>query len=650
MSIININQLSFDYGEQTLFENLSLALDAKTKAGLIGKNGSGKSTLFKLISKVLTPYKGHISVAKGYKIGYFTQDYIFESTETLWDWLYQSNKELMHKKKELEIVEEVLRSPQPEQNNEQNNKFLKRLHDLQTEYELLGGYSYQQELKTLLINFGFGEKVFFQPINSFSGGEKTRIRLISFLLNRYSFILFDEPTNHLDLITVAWFIKYLQNLPGGYLIISHDRHLLDQTVQKIYHLNNQRIDEYRGNYSAFYIQWQEKESLREKKYVQQQKFIEKTEDFIQRNMVRASTSNRAKSRLKMLNRIERLTLDRQDSSLSLRFKAAHRSGNDIFRLKNLTIGYHSSPSSLSSSTNQTEKKILATDINLHLGYQQKVCLVGANGSGKTTLLKIFHEELEPLAGELWTGYNLSVGYYDQLHIDLDLTQTVLETIWNLVPSETFGYVMSYLARFGFYENQIEQKVASLSGGEKSRLYLAQLLHENPNLLILDEPTNHLDIGMMEALEQAIRDYEGTVILVSHDQYFIEKITDEYWVLKDQTIKYYRDTFSNILEKINPLINDRKPLKKKENLLPPKEKKVNVFQENKLLAQIESLEKKISLCKNEIFILQNKYADPLFTSKPENISNTKIRIERYYQEIEELNNQKNDLENDYLTNY
>jgi len=266
------------------------------------------------------------------------------------------------------------------------------------------------------------------------------------------------------------------------------------------------------------------------------------------------------------------------------------------------------------------------------------------------LLKIFHEELEPLAGELWTGYNLSVGYYDQLHIDLDLTQTVLETIWNLVPSETFGYVMSYLARFGFYENQIEQKVASLSGGEKSRLYLAQLLHENPNLLILDEPTNHLDIGMMEALEQAIRDYEGTVILVSHDQYFIEKITDEYWVLKDQTIKYYRDTFSNILEKINPLINDRKPLKKKENLLPPKEKKVNVFQENKLLAQIESLEKKISLCKNEIFILQNKYADPLFTSKPENISNTKIRIERYYQEIEELNNQKNDLENDYLTNY
>lgn len=628
MSIINLIQISHDYGNKLLFDNISLSLDNQTKAGLIGKNGTGKSTLFKIITGQLAPYKGQVHIAKDYKIGFFAQDYSFSSKDTLWNWIYNSKTDLIIKKKELAQVEKELV-------HNHNEKLLQKLDNLQVEYELLGGFSYENEIKSLLLTFGFTEKDYKRIIDDFSGGEKTRIRLISILLNKFDFILFDEPTNHLDLVTVDWFIQYLKNLDCGYLIVSHDRYLLDQTVNKIYELTNQRIDSYTGNYTSYLQQSKDREILLQKQFTQQQKLIEKTVDFIRRNMA-GQKVNQAKSRLKMLNRMERIDLDNKDKNISLNIDSSHRSGNDIFRMKNLKIGY--------------DNCVLADNINLNLHYQDKICLVGANGSGKTTLLKILNNECLPLDGDLWTGYNLSVGYYDQLHIDLDPNFTVLETIWNLVPGETFGYVMTYLAKFGFYENIIDQKVSSLSGGEKSRLFIAQLIHEKPNLLILDEPTNHLDISMIQSLEMALKNYDGTLILVSHDRYFIQSITDNYWIIKDNTITQYNDSFDNILEKISPFEKKQKienSIINESNTKSKKNKKPNEYILNKIITQIENYDKKIKDSENEISRIQNQFSDSTFYSKQENIVTANSQIEALKKDINIFLEKKDELETEYL---
>ena len=616
-----------DYGNKLLFENINLSFGLDTKAGLVGRNGTGKTTLFKIISKEIQNYKGDVFTAKDYKVGYFAQDHNFSSQELLWNWLYQSNLDILNKKQEL-IENERLLTLGP------SEKLLKQYDKLQIEFDLLGGFTYEQEIKSMLITFGFKPEDFYRSIDDFSGGEKTRIRLIRILLNKYNFILFDEPTNHLDLVTVDWFINYLKNSNCGYLIISHDRYLLDQTVNKIYELVNQKIETFSGNYSSYQIQAVERDKVLQKQYIQQQKLIEKTQDFINKNLTRASTSNRAKSRIKMLNRMEKIELTSKAKDLRLKINSSHRSGNDIFRLKNIKIGY--------------DNLELASDINLNLHYQDKVCLIGANGSGKTTLLKILNDEIEPLSGDLWTGYNLSVGYYDQEHIDLDNELSDLDTIWNLVPGETFGYVMTYLARFGFSEDMIEQKVSSLSGGEKSRLFLAQLIHEKPNLLILDEPTNHLDISMIQSLEKALKNYDGTLIIVSHDRYFIRAITDNYWVFADKTIYHAKENFEQIMEKLNPYNKEKKAKSAEKISLPSaKEKKQNTFLLDQAIQKIDEIEKKIRIKEAEIFEMHTLFNDPKFYAKQENIDKANQQIYSLEKEIKSMIQQKEILENEYL---
>ena len=381
----------------------------------------------------------------------------------------------------------------------------------------------------------------------------------------------------------------------------------------------------------------------EKHYSQQQKLIKKTEDFIKMNITRASTSNRAKSRLKMLNKLDRIELASKAKDLKINIDSSHRSGNDIFRLLNMQIGYKIND----INGKQTDSTLIYAD-SLHLHYQDKICLVGANGTGKTTLLKVLNGEYEPLSGELWTGYNLSVGYYDQMQIELDEDLTVLETIWNLVPGETFGYVMKYLARFGFTDSYIDQKVYNLSGGEKSRLFLATLIHEKPNLLILDEPTNHLDISMIKTLEEALKNYDGTVILVSHDRYFIQNITNDYWVIKDKKINHYKDSFENILEQISPYEKEKK-IKQKQIIETndKKIKKTNPYILNKILEQISAIETSIKNKEDDINRIHSKFSDSDFYTDKLNIEKANKDISKIKSEILDLNQQKDDLETEYL---
>jgi len=646
MSIINLIKVSHDFGNKLLFEDINMTLDKNTKAGLVGKNGTGKSTLFKIMSGQIKPLRGDVYIAKGYKIGYFAQDFSFSSKETLWEWLYQSRQELVELKREMESL-----SSQMGLLSDTNEMLTRKYDELQTEFDLLDGFNYENDIKTLLMTFGFYEKDYRRVVDDFSGGEKTRIRLISILLNKYNFILFDEPTNHLDLLTVDWFIKYLKSLDCGYLIVSHDRYLLDQVTNKIYDLNNKQIDTYKGNYSSYEQQAIEKDALLKKQYSLQQKLIKKTEDFIKKNIVRDSTTSRAKSRLKMLNKMEKIELCAKAKDLKINIESLQRSGNDIFRLKDLMIGYSFSKYTQPDSS-FVEDKILAQDINLNLHYQDKICLVGANGSGKTTLLKVLNNELEPIAGDLWTGYNISVGYFDQLHIKLDEDQTVLETIWSLMPYETYGTVMSYLGRFGFNEINVEQKVSSLSGGEKSRIYLAQLIFEKPNLLILDEPTNHLDISMIKALEKALKNYDGTLILVSHDRYFIQAVTNTYWVIKDKNINQYQESFESILQRINPYDPEKK-IKVKTTQIETTEKKIkktNPYVFQKLLEKISSLEEDIKIKENEIVDIQNRFSESEFYTNKTNILNANNKINELKADIEILKMRKDGLEVEYLEKY
>jgi ATP-binding cassette subfamily F protein 3 len=627
MSIINLINISHDYGNKLLFENINLSFDNQTKGGLVGRNGTGKTTLFHIIMGNLSPYKGKAHIARGYRVGYFTQNNSFSSKDFLWDWLYHSRTDIIEKAKELNDVEHLLTLSSDE-------KLLKKYHDLQTEYELLGGYNYENELKSMLLTFSFTQRDYQRPIDDFSGGEKTRIRLISILLNKYDFILFDEPTNHLDLMTVDWFIEYLRTLPCGYLIISHDRYLLDQVTNKIYELINQKIETYTGNYSSYLLQSTERDALLQKQYKQQQKFIEKTEDFIRKNMAGQKT-NQAKSRLKMLNRMERIEVSTSSKAIKLHIHSENRSGNDIFRLKDISIGF--------------QGLTLASDVNLSLHYRDKVCLVGANGSGKTTLLRCLTGELDPLSGDLWVGHNLSVGYFDQHHIELDNEITVLDTIWDLAPGETFGYIMSYLARFGFYEDMIDQKVGSISGGEKSRLYLAQLIHSKPNLLILDEPTNHLDISMIESLEVALKTYEGTIILVSHDRYFINAITNQFWIIKDRGIRYATEFSVNSLEpqsrqqKVAP---SETIAPEKQSISSPK-KKANPYLLNKLLSEIQSIERSIQQAEQTISDIQSKFSDATFYAEKDNITQANTQLKDLRDDIKSLTLSKDELETQYI---
>jgi ATP-binding cassette subfamily F protein 3 len=640
MSIININQVSHDFGNKELFENINLSFDKNCRAGLIGRNGCGKSTLFKIIAGIITPTKGEVHIAKDKKyflnnsnkktssIGYFSQDFKFADDEILWDSLYNARQDLIDKKNELSLIGKKL-----EINH--NAKLLSDLDKIQLEYELIGGFTYENEIKSLLYTFGFKTEEYHNRVNDFSGGQQTRIRLIQILLNKYDFILFDEPTNHLDIKTVDWFIKYLKNMTGGYLIISHDRYLLDQTVEIIYELSHKTIHTFSGNYSAYLLQSEEREKVLQRQYNQQQKLIEKTEDFIRKNMA-GQKVNQAKSRLKMLNRMEKIELNQKDKTFNLNISSEKRSGNDIFRLKNLSIGY----------PNNT----LIQNINLNLHYQEKICLVGTNGSGKTTLLKILNNELNPLSGDIWTGYNLSIGYFDQNHIDLDISLTVLETIWELVPGETFGYVMTFLAKFGFTDSMVEQKVQNLSGGEKSRLYLARLIHEKPNLLILDEPTNHLDITMIESLETALKNYDGTILLVSHDRYFIQAITNQYWIINDKNIKTFNgnidEILSDIFEEENQQINTKNTNELKNNN-STKKKKPNQYIINKMLEEIENIENKIEENENQMNILHEKFHNQDFYNNQNDVIETNKAIETLKIDIEDLYTKKDSLETEYL---
>jgi ATP-binding cassette subfamily F protein 3 len=500
MSLISLENVGIEFAGNWLFEEISCTVEHNSRIGLIGSNGCGKTTLLKIMLREMEPSAGIVSGSKQTRVAYLSQVPEFATELTVEEFVRSSRTDLQLAWKEILNASEL---------NDIN-----KLHKAEERFQQLGGYGFDTEMKMTLTALKFQPELWNRKLTTFSGGERTRLALAHILLSQYDLLLLDEPTNHLDISMISWLESYLTKQSKPYLIISHDRTFLDKTVTTVYSMENGSLSITKGNYYS----WFEAQKIRyleqERQWKQQQKWLKETKDFIARNMAGQKTKQ-AQGRLKILNRTEIIERPREKQHLKMTVQSKDRSGNDVYRLENVAFGI--------------EEKLLAQEVNLYCGYRDRICLLGQNGSGKTTLIKLLMEEIKPLKGMVKVGASLQIGYYDQYQNEMDESLTVYDTLRQIVPMATEGYVLGWLARFGFRNDDVTKYVSVLSGGEKSRLYLSLLIHEKPNLLILDEPTNHLDIRMMDSLLDALLDYDGTILFVSHDRYFIRKLATRYWV-------------------------------------------------------------------------------------------------------------------------
>ncbi len=623
MSIIRLEDISHAYAGVDILDNINLVIDNNSRYGLIGPNGSGKTTLMKIITGEMSPSDGEVHRARGRQLAYLPQQPHLEQDKTLLDIIYEARKDLIVLKTQLMEAEHRL-------SIEHSEEAAHAMGNLQDKFNHAGGYTFDTEIKLVLTSLNFTEEVWKSPISQFSGGEQTRIHLAKILLQPYDLLLLDEPTNHLDIDMIFWLEKYLSNLEKPYVIISHDRYFLDKTAGTILELDNGHIERYSGNYSFYAVESALRKEQQLKAYQAQQKLIEKTEDFIRRNMAGQKTIQ-AQSRQKMLDRMEIIEAPQSATTFKIQFNSASRTGNDVFRLEDVTFGYPG--------------KDLAQDVNLYAGYRDRIAILGRNGCGKTSLLNLLMEELKPSNGIIRIGANLKIGYYEQFHDLLNPELTARETIWQMIPNAPQGEVLGYLARFGFRNDDVEKKVASLSGGERARLNLARLIMEGPNVLLLDEPTNHLDLTMTTDLEQALLDYDGTILFVSHDRYFIRKIATKIWIFRNMTIE---ETLQDLESIFASGFNEKAEKKVKTNQ-PEKNrvKKINPWNLEQILKEIDKLHTEKQLLLDEKAEIEFQFTQSDTYKEPETMKTLRTRLEEIEDEVAELQMRIEQKEDEYL---
>ena len=536
MILLQVNQLCKYYGADIILSNIKLEVQTRDRIALVGRNGAGKSTLLKIISGNLSYDSGDIIKPKDVKIGYLAQDTGLESTLSIWEEMLSVFEELRKQEQALRKLEQEMSDPSLFENPTQYEKVLKEYDELQVQFKENGGYQYEADIRSVLHGLNFQSFDYNTKISSLSGGQKTRLALGKLLLSKPDILILDEPTNHLDIDTLSWLEQYLQSYDGAILIVSHDRYFLDEVVNGVYEISRHQIMKFPGNYS-FYLDKKAENYERDMKlFEKQQDEVAKLQDFIQRNLARASTTKRAQSRRKQLDRME--LMDRplgDESSATFRFDIEKQSGNEVLNIHSLSIGYE-------------KDAAVSTNINLRVTRGESIALVGPNGVGKSTLLKTIVEKLPALDGELQIGTNVFFGYYDQQQADLTSNKTVLKELWDEYPFQNEKDIRTVLGNFLFSGDDVLKIVSSLSGGEKARLALAKLMLQKANFLILDEPTNHLDLDSKEILENALIDYPGTILFVSHDRYFINRIASKVIELNVEGVTDYLGDYDYYVEK------------------------------------------------------------------------------------------------------
>ena len=531
MIILQANKIERSFAGEVLFDNINLQVDERDRIALVGKNGAGKSTLLKILVGEEEPTSGEINKKKDISLSYLAQDSRFESENTIYD-------EMLHVFDDLRRTEKQLRQMELEMGEKSGEDLEKLMSDydrLSENFRQAGGFTFEADIRAILNGFKFDESMWQMKIAELSGGQNTRLALAKMLLEKPNLLVLDEPTNHLDIETIAWLENYLVNYSGALIIVSHDRYFLDKVATVTLDLTKHSLDRYVGNYSRFVELKEQKLATEAKNYEKQQKEIAALEDFVNRNLVRASTTKRAQSRRKQLEKMERL--DKPEvgkKSANMTFQSEKTSGNVVLTVENAAIGY--------------DGEILSEPINLDLRKMNAVAIVGPNGIGKSTFIKSIVDQIPFIKGEKRFGANVEVGYYDQTQSKLTPSNTVLDELWNDFKLTPEVEIRNRLGAFLFSGDDVKKSVGMLSGGEKARLLLAKLSMENNNFLILDEPTNHLDIDSKEVLENALIDFDGTLLFVSHDRYFINRVATHVLELSESGSTLYLGDYDYYVEK------------------------------------------------------------------------------------------------------
>ena len=582
MIILQANKIERSFAGEVLFDNINLQVDERDRIALVGKNGAGKSTLLKILVGEEEPTSGEINKKKDISLSYLAQDSRFESENTIYD-------EMLHVFDDLRRTEKQLRQMElemGEKSGEDLDKLMSDYDRLSENFRQAGGFTYEADIRAILNGFKFDESMWQMKIAELSGGQNTRLALAKMLLEKPNLLVLDEPTNHLDIETIAWLENYLVNYSGALIIVSHDRYFLDKVATITLDLTKHSLDRYVGNYSRFVELKEQKIAAEAKNYEKQQKEIAALEDFVNRNLVRASTTKRAQSRRKQLEKMERL--DKPEAgkkSANMTFQSEKTSGNVVLTVENAAIGY--------------DGEILSEPINLDLRKMNAVAIVGPNGIGKSTFIKSIVDQIPFIKGEKRFGANVEVGYYDQTQSKLTPSNTVLDELWNDFKLTPEVEIRNRLGAFLFSGDDVKKSVGMLSGGEKARLLLAKLSMENNNFLILDEPTNHLDIDSKEVLENALIDFDGTLLFVSHDRYFINRVATHVLELSENGSTLYLGDYDYYVDKKAEVeitqaeeastINQAKEVSPVNDYQAQKESQKEA---RKLMRQIENLETEI----------------------------------------------------------
>jgi ATP-binding cassette subfamily F protein 3 len=589
MAIITTQNLQKSYGAEDIFWDISLSIPHKARIGLVGPNGIGKTTLLKVLLGMEEPTGGEVFRSRDLTIGYLPQTTNFSSKRTLWQVCEEAFEHLLDKQDQLQRMEAELAE------NPNDEALLTRYGNLQDSFENQGGYEYETRIRQTLTGLSFPEYEWQRPLEQLSGGQRTRAVLAKLLLEQPDLLFLDEPTNHLDIQAIEWLEAALKDAPGAVLIISHDRYFLDQVVDIVWEMLPQ-METYRGNYSAYLTQREERYARALKEYEAQQAYIEKEEDYIRRNIAGQNTKQ-AQGRRKRLERLlseAKITAPQTQQKMRFRLNDVDRSGDIVIRTENVQVGY------------PDDKKVLVELPDLILNRGECAAVIGPNGAGKTTLLKTLLGVLQPLNGEAVLGSKVKIGYFAQAHEDLhpdwDLMQEIQGVSLGMLPAE----VRDYLAKFLFTEDDVYKKVGTLSGGEQGRLALACLALQGANLLLLDEPTNHLDIPSQEILQNMLKQFNGTILLVSHDRFLIDALSSQIWYIyrEDTRMDLFRGTYSEYRKSQDqqnapvaaptPVVEEKKPDKPAD-----KPRKANSNIERRRLKRIAELEEKIAASEDEL---------------------------------------------------
>ena len=630
MIIAQAQDLEQRFGGNTIFSNISFSVPDNARIGLVGPNGAGKTTLLKIMTGQQEPTSGQFTINKGLKVGYIAQENGLDEDKTIWDEMLTVFNDLIEKNKKITKMQEQI-ADHPE-----DEDLLKRYDQLAYDFEQEGGFTYQAEIKSILNGFNFKENTWNKVIGTLSGGEKTRLAFVKLLLQKPPVLLLDEPTNYLDLDTLDWLEAFLKNYQGAIITVSHDQYFLDHLANQIFELNFGKLTTFKGNYSQYVKERELMDSQQEAAYEKQQEKIKKEEEFIQKNLVRASTTKRAQSRRKVLDKMERIKPPKHKQKVRINFTSERPSGKEVLIAKDLTIGY--------------PDKVMVSDIDFQVNKNDRVAIIGPNGIGKSTLLKTIMKKLEPKGGSIKYGASLDIGYYDQELQSLDPSKTVLDTIWDRHKTMPEKDVRSILASFLFTAEDIDKTVGQLSGGQKARLTLTVLSLEKDNFLLMDEPTNHLDIEAKEVLEEALDNYDGTLLFVSHDRYFINELANKIISVRDGHAKIYNGNYSYYLDEkakqaaaaqeaeaqtaeaeTTPAASQNK------GKLSYQEQKARDSQKRKLERAVSDAEAKIEKLEAEEKEIQTEMANPDIAASFEKLGPLQEKLSAVQKQLDQANN-------------